>query len=312
MMKSARIFDIQSFSVHDGPGCRTNIFFSGCPLRCWWCSNPESRRLGKQLLFSENRCKWENGCNSCRDICNRGAVKQEAHSKPVIQRQMCLECKSFECVELCVHKAFRQCGREYSLEEVLYILERDSNNWSSNGGVTFTGGEPLMQHEFLNKLIDSCKAAYIHTAIETSGYAEEEIFMEVMSKLDFVFMDIKHIDPAMHKAGTGVSNELILSNIKKLAKSRARGRIVIRQPVIAGYNSSLKDAEGMQRFLGEAGLFELNLLRFHKMGQTKWEQLGKTYPFADHEALSEESMKELQNYYLDHGIACYLGDEVMY
>ena len=312
MMKHARIFDIQSFSVHDGPGCRTNIFFSGCPLRCRWCANPEGWRMSEQLLFSEHRCTWENGCNSCRDSCERRAIDTEPSNKPVIHTELCRTCNSFDCVKACTQKALRRCSREYSLEEILRILERDSNNWGPDGGVTFTGGEALMQYEFLDELIDRCREAYIHTAIETSGYAQESIFMDVMTKLDFAFIDIKHMDPAMHMAGTGVSNELILSNIKKLAGSEHHGRIIIRQPVIYGYNSSLENAAKMQEFLNDAGLFELNLLKFHRMGQTKWEQLGMTYPFADNEDVSEEIRIELQNYYLDHGIACYLDDEIIY
>lgn len=312
MMKLARIFDIQSFSVHDGPGCRTNIFFSGCPLRCRWCANPEGWSMGEQLLYSENRCSWKNGCNSCRDICGRGAIDSEPNKKPVINKELCQTCNSFECVGSCVHKALRRCSREYSVEDILRILERDSNNWGPDGGVTFTGGEALMQYEFLNELINLCRASYIHTAIETSGYAQESIFMDIMTKLDFAFIDIKHMDAVMHLAGTGVSNELILSNIKKLAKNGQHGRIIIRQPVIEGYNSSLENAGKMQEFLNEAGLFELNLLRFHRMGQTKWEQLGKVYPYANQEDVSEEVLKELQNYYLDHGIACYLDDEIIY
>lgn len=311
-MKTGRIFDIQSFSVHDGPGCRTNIFFSGCPLRCEWCANPESWHLGEQLLFSERMCKFENGCTSCRDACPNNAIALEENGTPHIDSGICQDCSTFDCVGMCIHKALRRCSREYSIDEILRIIERDADNWGTGGGVTFSGGEPLYQHEFLSNLIDACRNKYIHTAIETCGYAQEDVFLRVISKVDFVFIDIKHVNNGDHIAGTGVSNELILSNIRKIKENGQHGRIIIRQPVIPGFNDDMENAKRMVAFLNETKLYELNLLRFHRMGQSKWEQLGMMYPYSDCESVSDEKMIELQNFYLDNGIACYVGNEILY
>lgn len=200
----------------------------------------------------------------------------------------------------------------YRPDEIMRILERDSDHWGSDGGVTFSGGEPLLQHEFLYEIIRLCKKKYIHTAIETSGYASEAIFMKIMSAVDFAFMDIKHMDEEAHKAGTGVSNKRILSNLRKLKQSGQHGRIIIRQPVIAGYNDSLENAQRLSDFLNEIGQYELNLLRFHRMGQSKWEQLGMSYPYATGGDVTDKHLKKLQDFYLDHSIACYIGNEILY
>lgn len=308
MNEKGLIFDIQSFSVHDGPGCRTNIFFTGCPLKCKWCANPESWIKKKHIMLSENLCKWDKGCRACKNICPHGSIKFDENKKPSITRDICQRCETFECVSICPNNALKQCVKEYSVDEIIKILRRDFNNWGPEGGVTFSGGEPLMHHEFLIEVLKKCYKWQIHTAIETSAYENVEIFLEVFKYIQFAFIDVKNMDNEKHKDGTGVYNDLILSNIESLKKSGWQGRLVLRQPTIAGYNDSDENAYRLIEFMKKNSLYEINLLKFHRLGETKWNQLGKVYEYHDHGDMTQEKMQHLQKLYLDNNIACYIGD----
>lgn len=308
MNEKGLIFDIQSFSVHDGPGCRTNIFFTGCPLKCKWCANPESWIKKKHLMLSENLCKYDKGCRACKNICPYGSIKFDENKKPSITRDICKRCETFECVSICPNNSLKQCVKEYSVDEIIKILRRDFNNWGPEGGVTFSGGEPLMHHEFLIEVLKKCHKWQIHNAIETSAYAKSEIFLEVFKYIQFAFIDVKNMDNEKHKDGTGVYNDLILSNIELLKKSGWQGRLVLRQPTIGGYNDSDENAYKLIEFMKKNSLYEINLLKFHRLGETKWNQLGKVYEYHDCGDISHEKMQHLQKLYLDNNIACYIGD----
>lgn len=168
----------------------------------------------------------------------------------------------------------------------------------------------MLHHEFLDQVLRRCRKEQMHTAIETSGFASWDVFIKIFRNLNFAFVDIKHMDDELHKWGTGVSNKQILDNISRLAHSPEwRGRLIIRQPTIHGYNDSLENAKELIEFMNENGLYEINLLRFHRMGETKWEQLGKTYEYSDHGDMPEERMLELQDLYLNNDIACYIGED---
>lgn len=307
-MNKGLIFDIQSYSVHDGPGCRTNVFFVGCPLQCRWCANPESWKRKKHIMFAERVCKFEKGCRACRDICPHNSISFDENGKPAINWAICDECETFECVNICPNNALKQCVKEYTVEELMKVLKRDFNSWGSEGGVTFSGGDPLLHHDFLEKVLNECKKSHIHTAIETSGFATEENFLKILTKINFAFIDVKHMDTEKHKWGTGVGNERILSNIEALVKSPWKGRLVLRTPIINGYNDDDENAMKVIEYMKRLDLFEINLLKFHRMGTSKWEQLGKNYEYADHGDMTEERMLELQDLYLKHDIACYIGD----
>ncbi|WP_371379173.1 4-hydroxyphenylacetate decarboxylase activase [Sporomusa aerivorans] len=308
MTNTGLLFDIQSFSVHDGPGCRTSVFLAGCPLECKWCANPESWLKKKHILFAEAVCKWEKGCRACKNACPHNAVAFAANGKPGISREICNECTTFDCTAVCPNQALKQCVKEYPVDELVAILRRDFNNWGSAGGVTFSGGEPLLQHEFLAEVLKKCHALQIHTAIETSAYAQQAVFLEIMKHIDFAFIDIKNMDREKHKAGTGIDNDLILSNIAALAKSGWSGRLVLRQPTISGYNDSDENAHKLIEFMNNNLLYEINLLKFHRLGLTKWNQLGKSYEYRERGQVDDEKMEHLQTLYLDNDIACYIGD----
>ncbi|AKA72162.1 4-hydroxyphenylacetate decarboxylase activase [Clostridium scatologenes] len=308
MKEKGLIFDIQSFSVHDGPGCRTSVFFIGCPLQCKWCANPESWTKKKHIMVAENVCKWKNGCRSCINACSHDSIKFSEDGKLKISWDTCEKCETFDCVNMCPNNALKQCVKEYTVDELMTILKRDFNNWGSDGGVTFTGGDPLMHHEFLVEVLKKCYDSQIHKAIETSGYAKQEVFLEVLKYIDFAFIDVKNMDREKHKQGTGVYNDLILSNIEALKKSNWNGRLVLRQPTIAGYNDSDENAYKLIEFMNKNSLYEINLLKFHRLGETKWNQLGKEYEYSKYGDMTNEKMEHLQQLYLDNNIACYIGD----
>lgn len=303
----ALIFDIQGFSVHDGPGCRTTVFLAGCPLSCKWCANPEHYIAQPHLMFSERVCKWSSGCRACVGRCPKeGLVFTD--KGPSVRWDICRQCQTHECTAVCASQALRVCGRYYSVSELMDILKRDFNNWGSEGGVTFSGGEPFGQSEFLYEMLKCCRRTQIHTAVETSAYVPQEIFLRLMENVDFAFIDLKHMDESRHREGTGVSNQLILHNIEALSRSSWKGRTVLRTPVIGGFNDSDENAGMTIDFMKRHGLFEINLLRFHRLGLTKWEQLGKNYPYASGGEVTDEKMYRLQQLYLDEGILCYLGE----
>ncbi|MCQ2363820.1 MAG: 4-hydroxyphenylacetate decarboxylase activase [Acidaminococcaceae bacterium] len=307
--RQAVIFDIQAFSVHDGPGCRTNVFFAGCPLRCRWCANPENFAARPHLMFSAPVCKWKNGCRACQTTCSKGGLTFDAEKGPVVNWDICNRCTTFECAEYCAARALKVCGKTYTVRELMKILRRDFNNWGSDGGVTFTGGEPLLQYDFLLETLKLCHREQIHTAVETSACVNTEHFLQLMQYIDFAFIDVKNMDDEKHKWGTGVSNEKTLSNIRALKKSGWPGRLVLRYPVIAGFNDSGENALRTIAFMKENGIAEINLLKFHRLGQTKWEQLGMKYEYATGGNVPLEQMEKLQDLYLDNDILCYLGDK---
>ncbi len=305
------VFDIQGYSVHDGPGCRTLVFLSGCPLHCAWCANPEGMELKKQLLFRAAKCKHrQNGCTQCLKACPHGALRaSESEDSPplVIDRSICRTCTTFECAAACLWGALGVAGREMTVPELWRVIDRDRQYWGGKGGVTFTGGEPLLQRAFSLAMLKRCKEGFVHTAIETSACVDTDHFLRAMKLVDFAFIDMKHMDPEQHTAGTKVSNELILRNIRALGSSGWPGRLVLRIPVIAGFNDTLENMAATAHFMQEVGLDEINLLPFHRMGDSKYTQLGEVYAYRDVEAMPLERLQPMQQLFIDEGIACYLG-----
>jgi glycyl-radical enzyme activating protein len=306
------IFDIQSYSVHDGPGCRTTFFFAGCFLKCLWCANPESWNFKKKIMLAKSKCQHQNGCTRCLKACEKAGISVTDKGELQLDWEKCRQCKDFRCADSCYTEALKICGRRYTSQELLRLLNRDRSFWGVGGGVTFSGGEPFYQKEFLANVAEQCKAAYIHTAIETTAYVNSEDFLSTMAYIDFAFIDIKHMDSVRHKEQTGVDNELILSNIRKLANSGWAGRLVLRMPVIKGFNDSFENSQAIANFMDELGLFEINLLPFHRLGDSKWEQLGGEYAYKAYHATSQEKLAELQAVFLNRKIACYVGSETAF
>lgn len=316
-MEQGLVFDIQGFSVHDGPGSRTLVFLAGCPLRCEWCANPEGRVNKPCLLYAPSRCRAaQNGCSGCAAACSRHAVliKDDA-GIPEIDRGICVSCDRFECVEACSQEALRISAKYETPERLMEILNRDRRFWGAGGGVTFGGGEPLFQGGFLMRMLDLCRRDMIHTAIETCCYADEALFMDVMGAVDFAFVDVKHMDTDAHRVKTGVGNERILNNLRALSKSGVRSRtkrVILRMPIIPDFNDSRENALAAIDFMKQYGYFEINLLPFHRLGTSKWEQLGLAYPYGEQPNMAKEKLQPLQELYLDAGIACYVDTDVIY
>ncbi len=227
----------------------------------------------------------------------------------MVQWETCRQCTSFECTRACASNALRVCGRYYTLDELMAVLHRDFNNWGSEGGVTFSGGDPLMQPQFLKRVLEKCRKLHIHTAVEPSACVPTHTFLELMANVDFAFVDVKNMDDERHRWGTSVSNRQILSNIVALKSSDWSGRLVLRSPIIRDFNDSLEHAQQLVDFMHAQGLYEINLLKFHRLGQTKWEQLGMTYEYTQGGDVSDEQLQRLQALYLHNDILCYIGDK---
>ncbi|WP_253377835.1 4-hydroxyphenylacetate decarboxylase activase [unidentified bacterial endosymbiont] len=302
------IFDIQSHSIHDGPGTRTTVFMSGCKLSCQWCANPESWQAQEKMLYSEVRCTAKHGCDRCVESCPRQAITL-ADGVLTLERTHCEICKDLTCIKACPAKALKQCGNYYTVDALLRRLQHDQDFWGLEGGVTFSGGDPFVQHPFLEDSARRCHDLGIHTAIETTAYIREAIFLRVMRHIDFAFIDIKHLDPQIHRHYTGVDNALILRNITALAQGEWSGRLVLRVPIIAGINDTDDNMHALARFMESVGIYEINLLPFHRLGESKWQQLGKAYPGREWRPPEEARLNELETFFTQRQLACYLGSD---
>jgi pyruvate formate lyase activating enzyme len=294
------IFDIRRFSVHDGPGIRTGVFLKGCPLSCWWCHNPEGRFARVNLMLYPERCIQ---CGECIKACPHGAISQR---DGVIRTtaQLCQTCGT--CLDHCVAEARNLAGRRVSIAEVLREIEQDRVFYDeSGGGVTFSGGEPLSQPCFLEAMLDACRASGIHTVVDTCGYADPELVRHISEKVDLFLFDLKMLDADAHKQYTGVSNEVILTNLAALAKQAKP--IVVRFPVIPGINDGMDDLHCMIDFLCSLGLTHLDLLPYHAMAKDKYERLGMRYRLDGLQPPSAERLWEIAHEFEQMGIAVRVG-----
>lgn len=278
------IFDIQRYSIHDGPGIRTLVFMKGCPLSCIWCCNPESQSPSQEIMVTPNKCI---GCKRCIEVCPTGAAEKK---DPLEARELCIVCGS--CVKACPSTARRLVGHYMSLEEVMKEVEKDFPFYQrSGGGMTVTGGEPLMQADFVRMLLKSCQEKGIHTAIETCGYAEWEDFKNMLEYVDLTLYDIKYMNNEKHRELMGVGNELILQNAKEVAKLGKD--MVIRVPVIPDCNDSLENMEAIAEFARTLeGVEEIHLLPYHRLGESKYDRLGKSYKLKGVKPLDKESLSK--------------------
>lgn len=286
LVSAGIIFNIQRYSIHDGPGIRTTVFLKGCPLSCWWCQNPESQLSGQEMIFWGDRCI---GCGACSTICPSGAI-QIKNGIPITEKEKCILCG--KCIEKCPAIAREIIGEKLTAEEVIKEIEKDLVFYEeSGGGVTFSGGEPLGQSEFLEGLLNGCREKKIHTAVDTSGYISWEILNKMIPKVDLFLYDLKLMDNERHKKYTGVSNELILENLKKL--SSAHNNIFVRFPVIPGINDDYQNIRKLGEFLSSLEITQVNLLSYHYIGKDKYRRLGSAYKLAATQPPSKEKLSEV-------------------
>ena len=278
------IFNIQRCSNKDGYGLRTTVFFKGCPLFCKWCANPESQSFKAEVMESTNRCI---GCMACVSACTSSAINL-IDGFPKIDRKLCDSCH--ECVKICYASAKRIVGDEYSPKELFDEIKKDKVFFlKSGGGVTFSGGEPLAQPDFLYEVAKLCHNSGIHVMLESCGYGEFEKFEKALEYVDAMYFDVKHIDPIKHKQITGYSNELILENLHKIA---AKGiHVIVRTPVIPGYTDQDENIKGIAKEIRDIpNVIEYELLAYHNLGESKYNALGRKYHLTGTDTPSKERM----------------------
>ncbi|MCC8151442.1 MAG: glycyl-radical enzyme activating protein [Lachnospiraceae bacterium] len=271
------IFDISQYMLEDGPGIRTGVFVKGCPLRCKWCSNAYGLEHKVQLAYEKSRCI---GCRACVNVCEYGAAAWENEDSVARQNfNLCINC--MKCVAVCPSKARRQIGRVASPQEILGEIERYRSYFRrGNGGITMSGGEILMQADFVEETLRLCQSEGIHTAIETSGYGRWEDLKRIILYSGMVFMDVKCMNPERHRELTGVDNKIILENIRCAAEYCENNgvEIVIRFPLIPTLNDDKENLEATAEFVCSLpGKPLLNILPYHNYGASKYERLGMSY-----------------------------------
>ena len=278
------IFDIQRFSTHDGPGIRTTVFFKGCPLRCFWCHNPESISPKPEILVKQAACI---GCGRCTEACLNAAVSGPGQ----IDRAACTACG--RCAEACPTRALALSGRSADTGEVLAQVLKDRAFYSrSGGGMTISGGEALLQSSFAAELLAACKREGIHTAVDTAGDVPYQAFEDVLPYTDLFLYDVKAASPGLHRKGCGKDNGRIVENLRRLSESGAEIRL--RIPVIPGFNDNPEEMERIGALIGSlSGKQPADLLRFHRMGAVKYEGLQREYAAKAFEPPDDALMRRL-------------------
>ncbi len=302
--KKGLVFSIQSYSVHDGPGARTTVFLNGCPLSCKWCCNPEGLFHKPIMLHSTVKCVQ---CGDCMKACPYNAVSF-LNGKMFYDRSICNKCLTMECVEVCLHEGNSISGEYYTVDELIQRFNRERPFWGDHGGVTLSGGEPLLQKSFVLPLLKECKKQYIHTCIETTGNVDSKFWLQVLPYIDWVFMDVKHMDSRKHKELTGVGNELIHKNLRLLADYKEwEGIIVPRIPIIPDFNDDEDNIQKTAKFIRELDLEVINILPFHRLGESKYRQLSQVYEFNQKASPSREHLHVLKSIIEAEGLLCYIG-----
>lgn len=300
-MTQGILFDIQHYAVHDGPGIRTIVFFKGCPMNCDWCCNPESKAFFPQLRYFDFRCKH---CLSCVKACRSDAISFENET---INRNfnLCTKCIEKPCIENCFYDAIQISGKMYSVIEVMDIVSKDIPFYdNSGGGVTFSGGEPFSQPEFLFELLKESKARKIHTAVETCGWCDIEDLKKSTGYIDLFLYDLKLMNDGQHKKFTGKSNEKIIENLKFLAAS---GReIIIRFPLIPGITDTEENIQSIADFMKSVQLKNICLEPYHTFGAGKYDELGMTYPLPELKNHSKQEIESVMKKFTDAGLSCEL------
>ncbi len=294
-MDSGTIFDIKRYAINDGPGIRTAVFFKGCPLRCWWCHNPEGQVKTPQLMYRANRCKTTGACLSA---CPQGAIRLDGIS--VTDWALCDQCG--KCAVVCYAGAREMVGRSVSSRELRDEIRRDVPFYDqSGGGVTMTGGEPMYQLKFLKEILQRCTEQGIRTAVDTSGATSWENFAVILPLVDLFLYDVKVMDDTRHKRYTSVSNRRILDNLQQLAEAEAH--IIVRIPLVPGCNDDEQNLEACALFLARLPTLEgVQVMPYHDIGRAKYEALGMEYKLDEIQPASAEQVQTVEEYFSSYNL----------
>lgn len=301
-MNPCLIFDVKRYAINDGPGIRITIFLKGCSLSCKWCHNPESKSRHTQKMYTESKCI---GAQSCIEVCEEDALALTPQGI-VTDYELCTLCG--DCAEACPTKAIEMSGKEMTVNEVMTLIKRETHIMDqSEGGVTFSGGEPLLHHKFLIELLDKCKKEGIHTCVDTTGFADTNILLDVAKRTDYFLYDLKMMDSKLHKEYTGVPNEKIIENLKALASTGAE--IDIRIPLISGVNDNdeniVNTAELVKSLPGKSK--QVSVLPYHNIASKKYEKLGEVFDSSNMAEPSEQRQEEVIKIFKDYGIQAKIG-----
>lgn len=290
------VFNIQRFSIDDGPGIRTTVFLKGCNLHCRWCHNPESISPNEQIQFHPVKCIK---CKACCCVCPSGAISVNG-GNVIYDKGLCLQCK--KCIAVCPSNALILQGKEMTIDEVVCEILKDRPFYdTSGGGVTLSGGEPLLQKDFLTGLLRECKRLGLDTAVDTAGNVPWPVIYDVKQYVDLFLYDVKMMDKDKHRLWTGAVNDGILENLKRLAADKAR--IHIRVPVIPGVNDNFEEMKKMADFLRMLDGIELvELLPYHGLAESKYDSLGAVYSLKGCKPPDKDLMKELLDIFLETGL----------
>jgi pyruvate formate lyase activating enzyme len=295
-MSSGTIFDIKRYAINDGPGIRTAVFFKGCPLECWWCHNPEGQAGQPQLMLRKNRCKLS---QACVKVCPQGAISW--NDGPDVDWEKCDQCG--KCAEVCYAGGLEMVGRNVTADEVIAEVLRDVPFYDqSGGGVTFTGGEPMLQAKFLKETLILCKEHHIHTAVDTSGHTSWENLHSIISLVDLFLYDVKLMNNIQHIKYTSVSNKLILNNLRRLVEAGAH--IIVRIPLIPGINDDDENLELCAATLVELPTLDgIEVMPYHEIGTAKYKALGKKYKLENVQPPTADKLGSMEEKLSSHGIA---------
>lgn len=259
-------FNILRYTVDDGPGVRSTVFMKGCPLRCPWCANPESQSFHPEVSFRAVSCI---GCGRCKENCPEGAI-EIVDGLAVIDREKCAHCMT--CVDMCLNTAMKRMGDEQSVEDVLKVVARDKDYYEeSGGGVTVSGGEPMMHPEFVKELFERLHGEGIHTCLDTTGHCDTNVLLDVLESTDLVLFDLKHMDSAKHEEVVGVPTDLIHKNLRTIVDSGTD--VIIRIPYIPGFNDDDENMKATAEFVKEVSPnSHVDILPYHELGANKLPQ----------------------------------------
>lgn len=299
MVNKGLIFDIKRYAVHDGTGIRTTVFLKGCPLECWWCHNPEGIFRKPVLMFFEYKCIK---CGTCARVCPIDAITFEnKNSTPNVNRQICNNCGI--CFSVCPTESLKLVGRKITIKNLMKEIEKDILFYdNSGGGVTFSGGEPLFQHQFLIEALKECKKKDIHTVLDTSGYAPENVFLSVIDYVDVFLYDLKLINNEEHIIYTGVSNAPIINNLRMLVDTGRGKDVILRFPIISGITDTEKNIDGLMEFISSLkSISKIDLLPFHDVSK-KYNRLGIEYKMSTQETPSQRKLQYIKRRFEEIGL----------